>query len=86
MHKKGNNHLAQNSEHTQIHTHTFIFFATLLDKNIVEYLESSMYRDDKYIQITIIRKKMMKNISAKIRYCGSSKGEITSELLARRGI
>lgn len=44
-----------------------------------------MSKGNKYIQITIIRKKMMRNISVKTKYCGSSKTEITSGLLARRG-
>lgn len=44
-----------------------------------------MKRVNKYIQITIIRKKIMKNIRVKNSQFGSLKGGATSELLARTG-
>ena len=51
-------------------------------------LECSMYSDNKYTQITITWKKMVKKkkiTRAKIKYSGSSKEEITSDFLPHRG-
>ena len=50
-------------------------------------LECSMYSDNKYTQITITWKKMVKKkmTRAKIKYSGSSKEEIPSDFLPCRG-